>query len=364
MKTKRGADVIGWLVAPLLALAALVIPLPERLVETFYSRRLYWWWQGFLTSLSNVAPFAWIDVLIVGLIVLVIWRAVRLRRTAAENGVGAAAWEAARRVVRGVAVIVLLFLAEWGFNYRRVPLDRVVNLPAEVTADELRAAVDDANVLAARLRPPPGRDIPTFDAVRDELHGPLNIALERVGRPTIEITGRPKYSLILTPFFTWAGVDGMVNPIALESIVHPDLLPFERPFAVAHEWAHLAGAADESDASAIGWLACMNGGPELAYSASLYLIVESANAMPRELWHRASLTLDAGVRADLQAMAERQAHQQPAVQRAAYRMYDEYLRANHVEGGVANYSHSLVLILSPTFREALSAYRVDRSRRP
>ena len=45
----------------------------------------------------------------------------------------------------------------------------------------------------------------------------------------------------MTPFFTWTGVDGMINPLALESIVHPDLLPFERPFVLAHEWAHLAG---------------------------------------------------------------------------------------------------------------------------
>ncbi len=66
---------------------------------------------------------------------------------------------------------------------------------------------------------------------------------------------------MLTPFFTWAGVTGMMNPFGLETIVHPDLLPFERPFVLAHEWAHLAGHADEAEASAVGWLACMNGGP-------------------------------------------------------------------------------------------------------
>ena len=44
----------------------------------------------------------------------------------------------------------------------------------------------------------------------------------------------------------------MLNPFGLETIVLPDLLPYERPFVVAHEWAHLAGHADEAEASAIG----------------------------------------------------------------------------------------------------------------
>ena len=75
----------------------------------------------------------------------------------------------------------------------------------------------------------------------------------------------------------------MINPLALETIVHPDLLPFERPFVLAHEWAHLSGHADEAEASAIGWLACMRGGPELAYSANLYLIDTAGGAMPADL---------------------------------------------------------------------------------
>ena len=49
----------------------------------------------------------------------------------------------------------------------------------------------------------------------------------------------------------------MINPFGLEVLVNPDLLPFERPFVAAHEWAHLAGYADESEASFVGWLTCM-----------------------------------------------------------------------------------------------------------
>jgi hypothetical protein len=106
----------------------------------------------------------------------------------------------------------------------------------------------------------------------------------------------------------------------------------------------------------------MNGGPEMAYSAAVYLIVEAGNALPHDVWAETSKHLDAGIRSDLDAMAERQRKQRPGVQRAAFQVYDGYLRANHVESGVANYDHALALILSPAFRDALSGYRVAPER--
>ena len=121
----------------------------------------------------------------------------------------------------------------------------------------------------------------SFEEVAKELRRPDERRRWRSSAASRSTTpGRPKFSLLLTPFFTWTGVDGMINPLALESIVHPDLLPFERPFVLAHEWAHLSGHADEAEASAVGWLACMNGPPPLAYSASLYLIMEARAALP------------------------------------------------------------------------------------
>jgi hypothetical protein len=74
--------------------------------------------------------------------------------------------------------------------------------------------------------------------------------------------------------------------------------------------------------------------------------------------------LDPGIRADLSAVAERLSRRDPAVQRTAFHIYDNYLRANHVQDGVASYSRALTLILSPQMREALNDYRADRDPRP
>jgi len=77
--------------------------------------------------------------------------------------------------------------------------------------------------------------------------------------------GRLKHSL-LGPYFRWTGVDGMVNPFGLEVIANPDLLPFERPMTIAHEWGHLAGLANEGEANLAGWLTCMRGSIADQYS--------------------------------------------------------------------------------------------------
>ncbi len=60
-------------------------------------------------------------------------------------------------------------------------------------------------------------------------------------------------------YFRKAAIDGMTDPFFLEIILNPDVLPLERPFVLAHEWAHLAGYADESEANFVAWLTCIRG---------------------------------------------------------------------------------------------------------
>jgi hypothetical protein len=350
----------GSFVLPLVALLALGAPLPPWIVESLYARDMYPWLQTGFTTVSNLVPFALIDVWI-GLVALfVVIRAWRLVVVARQRGVFDALWELARRVVRFGAAITILFLFAWGFNYRRPPLEEALpgGPPQRPSVAALQAAFAQANTLAGRLRPSVvSQPELTFDQVEATLRPPLNAALKQLQRADLAVPGRPKHSIVLTPFFTRAGIDGMLNPFGLESLVHQGLLPFERPFVLAHEWAHLSGEADEAQASTVGWLACMNGPASFAYSGALYLINETQAAMPAEI-RRASLSrLDAGVREDLVALAARLEKENPTVQRAAFRVYDEYLKANRVEDGTRSYGRALTLILSPAIIETLNTYK-------
>jgi hypothetical protein len=342
---------------PLVAAAVIAVPLPPWVVDEYYARGVYPWLQLTVTSLSNLVPVAVLDVMIAAAAALVAYRLVQFARGAWRNGLVAAAWEVARRTLRAAAVLVLVFFFAWGCHYRQTPLQRTIRAtPVAPAIATLQLAVADANALGAALRPTLQPDVMTYPAAAAALATPMQEALAALKLPPLARLGRPKFSLILTPFFTWTGTDGMINPLALESIVHPDLLPVERPFVLAHEWAHLAGEADEAEASAVGWLACMKGGPALAYSASLYLIGEAGGALPPAARQEAFAGLADDVRADLQRIAERMRLQKPRVQRAAFQVYDQYLKANTVEDGTASYSRALTLILAPPLRDALNGY--------
>jgi hypothetical protein len=351
---------VRWsILAPILAIAALVVPIPAWIVEELYSRDTYPFFQQVMTSTTNLLPFALLDALLLLTAAAVIYRLVRLANAASQRGLLNAMGEGVRRVIRFAAIVTILFCWAWGFNYRRPPLEQGLRdgKVAPLDQDTLRAAVAEAASLASRLRPiVRARGDLTDAEIADALHPGMNDALKKVGRPALMTPGRPKHSVVLTPFFTAAGVSGMINPLGLESIVHTELLPFERPFVLAHEWAHLSGQGDEADASAVGWLACMLSEPPFAYSASLYLILEAGGSLPAEMRRLALSQLDSGVRADLDAIYARLRRQHPTVQRASTRVYDEYLKANRVPDGMASYGRAVALIMTPPLRDALASY--------
>ena len=120
---------------------------------------------------------------------------------------------------------------------------------------------------------------------------------------------------------------------------HADLLDVERPFVIAHEWAHLAGYADESEANFVAWLTCRRGDERARYSAALALI---GYAGPRAALKDA---LDPGPRIDIFAIGYRYARTNQTLRFAARQGYDKYLKANRVERGVESYDAVVQLIL-------------------
>ena len=73
----------------------------------------------------------------------------------------------------------------------------------------------------------------------------------------------------------------MTVPVFLEIILNPDLLPVEQPSVLAHEWAHLGGYADESEANFIAWIACVRSGdPAAQYSAGSTPIDSASTPCP------------------------------------------------------------------------------------
>jgi hypothetical protein len=144
----------------------------------------------------------------------------------------------------------------------------------------------------------------------------------------------------------------MTGPFFLETLANQTLLPFERAATVAHEWSHLAGYAEESEANFVGWLVCMRGPVPVQYSGWLSLYGTVVGALPRSDRDAVLARLNEGPRTDLRAISERiRRYTIPAASRAGYAIYDRYLKANRVEAGVRSYGEVLRLLLGTKFNE-------------
>ena len=351
----RGArPVRGWLPrAGVIVLAAVLalVPLPARQVERLYSNTLYPHLQRATTAVSNRLPFAVFDLLLLAALaftLLVVTRAVReARRERRVAPLGRGLF----RLASTTALVYVVFLSLWGLNYRRVPMqERLAMERATPTADQVlqlgRDAVQQLNALHDAAH---AQGWATAEWQSPSLTAAFAAVQHRLTDAAPARPGRLKPTL-LGPYFRWTGVDGMVHPFGLEVLANPDLLPFERPFVAAHEWAHLAGFADESEASFVGWLTCLGGSLPAQYSGWIFLYWQVSGdvseAERAELWNGVA----PGPRADVEAVIDRlRRGQLPTLRSASWLVYDQYLKANRVEEGVRSYGAVVTLILRARF---------------
>ena len=336
-----------------MAAVAGLAPIDVDTVERQFSTALYPAIQRALTPVSNVAPFALFDVLTVVAAIAVIILLVRGIRQARHERRFRPLVPMLARLATAAAVVYLAFLLLWGFNYRRVPMTErlVMDRPAPATEAVVSLGVDAVGRLNALHGEAHRVGWATDPRENSALLDAYASVQRRLSDAPAAVPGRLKWSLYGT-YFRWTSVDGMVNPFALEVLANPDLLPYERPFVAAHEWAHLAGYADESEANFVGWLTCVRGDVPSQYSGwmSLYWqIAGELGTMDRaRLWD----ALEAGPRADVQAIVERlRSGQLPLLRNASWRVYDHYLRANRVEEGIRSYGQVITLLLRARFED-------------
>jgi len=355
-----------WCAGLLVAAAAglLLAPIRPAFVERWYSTGVYLRWQPLVTRVSNRVPFAVFDLVLAAVLIIVLAIIALAVRTLKRGQGWRALGTAALRLLTVSAALYLWFALLWGINYRRVPLLDRLELSAGAPSSEAVAAlghraVEALNALHAEAHASgwtdPWRNGRLRDAYRRVQHGLIDGRDAMQGRPKRSVTGL---------YFRWASVDGMTDPFALEVLVNPDLLPFEQPFVTAHEWAHLAGYAQESEASFVGFLTCMRAGVPEQYSGWLFLYWEISSAVSPADRASMSAALDAGPRADLARVVERVTRGQlPQLRAASWAAYDQYLKANRVAEGVRSYDAVVTLLVRATFNENWVPVRVGQPTR-
>lgn len=305
------------------------MPLPAALLQLW--RQAYGSLQPVVTGVTARLPLSALDSIMLGGGAVIVWQV----------------WRCRGRVKVMPAIVVLtcllatswlLFLALWGWNYQVPTLEVRLGLgPGEMSPEKgeafARATIEQINALHAEAHaaPWPRRsDLPAVLGPR------LAGVLPRLGVRSLPRLPVPRRTM-LDWYFRSAGIDGMTNPFGLEVIINTQVLAVELPALATHEYAHLAGFADEADASVVAWLACQSGSPALRYSSVLAVLPHVLTGLPRAKQRDLLSQLSQGPRDDLEAIRRRLSQQRPWVHAFAWQSYDRFLRANRVGEGVARY---------------------------
>ncbi len=340
------------------AIALQIGPIPTSWIEHTYANGIYAALERTLVPLANAVPWAIGDVLLGALAVGAIVGA-----TATARGPGSAASRLARAATRGVeavALIAIWFNLAWALDYRREPIvDRVAFDPARVTPH-------DVSALAARIVGELNAMAPRAHAERVSESG-LEATLARDYAPVVArlgdrfavIVSRPK-TTIFDRWFELAGIGGTWDPFSYETILNAEFLPFERPFALAHEWGHVGGFGDEGDANLIAALTTLRSRDPLIHYSGLFW---AFGFLPEA--DRRAARLSPLVRGDI-AAAERRFMRwyDPRLFSMQWFVYDKYLRANRVRRGVVSYSLFVQMLIGMSLdRDGLPQLRPSTSQR-
>ena len=343
----RSALKIGVVV---LALALALFPFPSAFVERFYSNGFYPLLQSVFTPVSNIFPFAVTDLLIAALLLgLPLWWIIRIKRA----GRGRRLRETGSLLFNTLvltAAAFLIFEILWGFNYQRQPLMAKLEYDKERLTSDALYRLTDLTRGRLNIESPEAhaQNWPTDDQLRRLLSPSFDSVVKDLGNRRSIAPASAKTSL-LNVYFKATGIEGVTNPFGHEVIINSELLPFERPFILAHEWGHLAGFADESEANFVALLACVRSeSASIRYAGWLALY----QYLPRQSGEHAEPLPDLApeVIADLRAIRERMRKGiSESISRMQAKVYDQFLKANRVPGGINNYGLLVGLMIGTRF---------------
>jgi Protein of unknown function (DUF3810) len=308
-------------------------------IERAYVNGAYSVWERAAFAITHPLPWSLGDLAALAGVAAIVWQitvfARRRRRRARDLGT----------LLLNCAVVLALyaiwFELSWGWNYARAPLESRVQFDVSRVTPQSAAlvrsrAMAEMNALApaAHARAARPLDLP---ALRAEWLP----AVQRAGDDWMPDVGAPKPT-IADPFMLATGTSGFVNPLTLNVALASDLLWFERPFDLAHEWSHDAAYAREDEANYLAILTCLRSpDPAVRYSGwfefFLYL------PQKRHYAHREFVPL---VWQDFAAMRKRNArHINVMLAHWSWRTYNAYLRSNRISSGIANYDEVTRLML-------------------
>ena len=327
------------------------------LVNSVYSSYVYRHVAAVLVPLSDAVPFSLTGftalVLLIGVPLLVArsWR----RRTPTKGGVRRFALLWCWRVAASSVAVYALFLATWGANYSRSPLETRLMLETSLATTE---EMTDLTLSLAQIV------ADNADAARDpNLAASLRAAQASLKEVVYDFEGQfvtlPSRVKATPPGLLMMGgqASGVISPFFLEAHVDGALPDYTFVAVGLHELAHVAGYSSEAEADFVAAVAGLRSRDSyVRYSMALSLFSRFAWRLPGETYQAAYDLLPEVALADLaERRAVRAKYSPPApVQKVQTKVYDSYLRTQGVSAGIQDYGR-VANYLASARREGLLA---------
>jgi Protein of unknown function (DUF3810) len=316
-----------------LLVAWFVLPIPSAFVERAYSRGLYPVISSVIVPVTNAVPFSIAGVMLFALPVAGLVAFIVSFRRWVPNRTWWARW--AWRALGLIVVIGAWFVLTWGANYRRVPLTTQLEL-------ETRTSSPNADALRARFERVILEDVPSDAPDQARALESISKAIATFTQDTTGVTPTLPRRVKRTPAgFLIAGGSavGVVSPWTLEAHVDGALPAVGIVAYGAHELAHVAGFAQESDAEVISALAGLRADDAFARYAIALRWWAELRPTDATVWKKAKARLPSRAQNDLATLFTAiRAHQPPAFLQSFQRSsYDAYLKTQRVPDGIQNY---------------------------
>ena len=322
-------------------------------VEAHYSRLFFPGLRSLIDPLLGVLPFPSV-YLWVALLGYLLYRFVRrIRRT--PGGAVPKAGQALYSLTAFVGGAIFLFLVLWGYNYKRLPVERSLDIrPKPLSVNELRSELDTITTLMrlTRAQIPEATDSAlhqVFDPT--ELEAAMRTALTR----QLALYEFPVDGAVSGRFLRPKGVllrlstAGVYLPWTGEGHIDAGLHPLQQPYVLAHELAHGYGFTDEGTCNFWAFLALTNlDDPLLRYLGYFgYWRTLAANYRryaPEEYRKLYRRDVPPGVKADLSVIYREMDKYPDILPRVRNAVYDGYLKSQGIKEGLKNYSRVIMLV--------------------
>lgn len=310
----------------------------------WYALSIYPYVSGVLSFLASTVPFSLDEIIVVVTIALLVvypFIARKLKynhRTILTNEIEIAAW------------FYIWFYWGWGLNYFRLSFfERTRTIPIEYQEENFKQFLSSyTNNLNSNF-------YPTYhlltDTIEEYIKKQFSSLPSSYGLQKPHTYQHPK-TVCFNSLYSRVGVLGYMGPFFSESQLNADLLPVQYPFTYAHELSHLLGISNEAEANFWAYYICTNSSlKEIRYSGYLGLlpyIAANAHTLLDEKEYQKWLQ---SIRPEIiQEQKNKQLYWQkkysPIIGAVQNKLYDWFLKTNHITTGKKNYAEVVTMIIA------------------